>query len=346
MYAAAELNENQPNGSTAAHRIPLRVTVLLTCALSIVGSALIVLSYVCFKNSRSKARQILVHLSVVNLGAGLSDFLGGVLYFQFNYEEVGLSENDGKAVVCKILASVSLYCSLSSILWSATLAAHLYFVLTGYVDVTRHLRLSYVFDYGLPVLFVVWFLSTHRLGYNRHLANCNVVYETAGRKDFVATVFGNDLLTYGAAVLISALSVSVRAQIREEMSRSDGDETYSSLRKVDTKFAVFPAAFVVLRIWRCLQIAWLIYNPEGHSTPAGIRYALAFLSGIGHTAQGITNAFLFVLLSAKVRKNFSHRLCPWTKHTSSSNGLSRRPIAPIESMDSDLSNIKDSIMKC
>lgn len=63
-----------------------------------------------------------------------------------------------------------------------------------------------------------------------------------------------------------------------KMSRSDGDETYSSLRKVDTKFAVFPAAFVVLRIWRCLQIAWLIYNPEGHSTPAGIRYALAFLS--------------------------------------------------------------------
>ena len=218
MYAAAELNENQPNGSTAAHRIPLRVTVLLTCALSIVGSALIVLSYVCFKNSRSKARQILVHLSVVNLGAGLSDFLGGVIYFQFNYEEVGLSDNDGKAVVCKMLASVSLYCSLSSILWSATLAAHLYFVLTGYVDVTRHLRLSYVFDYGLPVLFVVWFLSTHRLGYNRHLANCNVVYETAGRKDFVATVFGNDLLTYGAAVLISALSVSFRAQIREEVS--------------------------------------------------------------------------------------------------------------------------------
>lgn len=219
MYSAAEWNGIQPNGSTAAHRIPLRVTVLLTCAFSIVGSTLIVLSYVCFKDSRSKARQILMHLSVVNLGAGLSYFLGGVIYFQFNYEEVELFEGDGKAVVCQILASVSLYCGLSSILWSATLAAHLYFVLTGYIDVTRHLRLSYFLDYGLPVLFVVWFLSTHRLGYNRHLANCNVVYEEAAsrRKDFMATVFGNDLLTYGAAALICALSVSVRAQIREEV---------------------------------------------------------------------------------------------------------------------------------
>ena len=99
MYSAAEWNGIQPNGSTAAHRIPLRVTVLLTCAFSIVGSTLIVLSYVCFKDSRSRARQILMHLSVVNLGAGLSYFLGGVIYFQFNYEEVELFEGDGKAVV-------------------------------------------------------------------------------------------------------------------------------------------------------------------------------------------------------------------------------------------------------
>lgn len=62
-------------------------------------------------------------------------------------------------------------------------------------------------------------------------------------------------------------------------SRQYTDATRSSiLQKVDTKFAVFPAAFIALRIWRSLQIAVLIYNPNRHSVPDWIKYALALLS--------------------------------------------------------------------
>ena len=210
MYAAESIGL-KPKGTV------LRVMVLLTCVLSIVGSASIVLSYACFKNSRSKTRQILVHLSIVNLGAGLSDLLGGAIYFGQSYEDTVLANSSSKATVCRLLASASLYCAFSSILWSATLSAHLYFVLTSSVDVSRHLRFSYVFDYGFPVLFVIWLLSTQRLGYNNHLANCNIIYEdvTTKQRDIVAAVFGNDLPTYTAAIVISALSVSIRAQITE-----------------------------------------------------------------------------------------------------------------------------------
>ena len=219
--SAIGLQSNE--SATAVNHIPLRVTVLLTCALSIVGSTSIVLSYVCFKNSRSKARQILVHLSIVNLGAGLADLVGGVIYFDLNYEDAG----SGNTTACKILASISLYCALSSILWSVTLSAHLYFVLTDYGYVTRHLILSCVFDYGLPVIFAIWFLSTRRLGYNRHLATCGVIYDIEDaartrRRDIVAAVFGNDLLMYTAVVLVTALSVSISTQLRVEVNTCTG----------------------------------------------------------------------------------------------------------------------------
>ena len=64
---------------------PVRLIVGVTCFLSIVGAILIILSYVCFKNLRTRAREVLFHLSLMDLGVAAANFIGDIVYFDQFY---------------------------------------------------------------------------------------------------------------------------------------------------------------------------------------------------------------------------------------------------------------------
>lgn len=64
---------------------PFRAVIGLTCFLSVIGSLLIIFSYVFFKSLRNRSRLILVHLSVVDLGVGLANLIGNLIYFDRFY---------------------------------------------------------------------------------------------------------------------------------------------------------------------------------------------------------------------------------------------------------------------
>ncbi len=65
----------------------VRVVVGITCTLSIIGSLLIILSYLCFRDLRSRARLILVHISIMDCGVGLSNLIGAWVYFDRFYTD-------------------------------------------------------------------------------------------------------------------------------------------------------------------------------------------------------------------------------------------------------------------
>ena len=62
-----------------------RTVVGITCGLSAVGAMLIFLSYVCFKKRRTRTREILVHISVMDFGVALANLIGDVVYFDRFY---------------------------------------------------------------------------------------------------------------------------------------------------------------------------------------------------------------------------------------------------------------------
>ena len=107
--------------------VSLRVTVSTTCALSALGSLLIIVSSCCFKSLRSAARLILVHLSIVDFGVAVANLVGVLFNFDKYYLEGSYTSSrypelkdppETIHVVCNVQAAFAIYCTMGSLLWT------------------------------------------------------------------------------------------------------------------------------------------------------------------------------------------------------------------------------------
>ncbi len=203
-----------------------RVVVGVTCCLSILGSLLIILSYACFKTMRSKTREILVHLSLMDLGVALANLIGDAVYFdQYLYDQdPEATDTDPINSLCKTQAFFAAYFTYGSILWTVSLAAYLYFLILhhGTKLAVYFLRFSYFFCYVFPFLPSLWLVLTGRLGYAPYDSTgwCSLILKDpfTGKVDLFAAVFGSDLWFYLATLLIVLLYFTVRVYINDQVN--------------------------------------------------------------------------------------------------------------------------------
>lgn len=215
------------NTTTDAFKVKdtgLRIVVGLFCSLSIIGSLLIILSYICFKKRRTRAREILVHISLMDLGVALSNIVGLVVYFdQYYYprpEDVPVYIDN----LCQTQAFFAAYTTLSSVYWTIALMAYLYFLILH--SRTKHalyfLRFCYVFCYGFPLVVALWLVLSGRLGYSPYDSSgwCSLISidPSNGKINVFVTVFGNDLWIYLAIFLIPLFYISIRFFIATKVS--------------------------------------------------------------------------------------------------------------------------------
>lgn len=160
--------------------LSLRIAVLVTCILSFIGSSIIIFSYLCYKEHRTRARYILVHLSLCNIGQVVSNTTGigiamksgntfrGGSDFEFPYDVLHYHNQSAVECLCTAQAFVTVYFGLCGMLWTVCLAVYLYFLILGMKQAyfTRYIVwMSYSFCYMLPLLVTVWLLLSQRLGY-------------------------------------------------------------------------------------------------------------------------------------------------------------------------------------
>lgn len=204
---------------------PLRIVVGIFCALSIIGSLLIVFSYLCFKNRRTKAREILVHISLMDLGVALANIIGLSVYFDKYYFKSGYDISENIANLCKAQAFFAGYFTIGSVFWTVSLMAYLYFRIIH--SRTKHalyfLRFCYVFCYGLPLIIFLWLVFTGRLGYSPYDSAgwCTLITKDPlkrGKVDIFVTLLGNDLWIYLAFVLIPLLYISIKLYVSNKVS--------------------------------------------------------------------------------------------------------------------------------
>ena len=123
----------------------LRIIVGIICSLSIVGSLVIIISYICFKSLRTTTRLILVHLSIMDLGVATANLVGISVNFNryyFNnsanatYGSHGLPElnhpGDTVDMACKIQAAFAVYFTAGSFLWTLSMAVYIYMRIVHY----------------------------------------------------------------------------------------------------------------------------------------------------------------------------------------------------------------------
>ena len=228
---------------------PFRIIVGLACCLSIIGTLLIIISYACFKSLRSRARLVLVHLSLMDFGVSVANLVGNLIYFDGyyidristanpassptgeNHEKVTNSvcevyhqpESIAIQRLCTAQAFLAHYFTYSSVLWTINLAVFIYFIIvhhrSSYYSKVS-LRISYFFCYGIPILLCLWLLCTHRLGYSpQNGLWCSILLEKPGGlgKDTYAAFFGYDLWIYLAFIVVPIFFVAVNLFIRDKV---------------------------------------------------------------------------------------------------------------------------------
>ncbi len=143
----------------------LRYVVAAVCFLSMIGAILIVLSYVCIKQIRTRARQILVHLSLADFGVACSNFIGTTVYFDQYIR--GCNDSTSHVIpcatlhhLCKTQAFFAGYSTLVSVLWTLFLALYIYCLIV-YSQRRLHVIVvycGYIICWGMPLLVIAWLL--------------------------------------------------------------------------------------------------------------------------------------------------------------------------------------------
>ena len=203
----------------------VRAVVSVTCFLSMIGSLLIIASYVFFKELRTRVRLILVHLSVMDFGVGLANFIGVTVYFNQYYQKVYNGNETIPFIVnasCKVQATVALFCTNSSVLWTIMLAMYLYFLIVH--SENSWARYSfYIFGalcYILPLIVTVWLLVEDRLGYSPYDSSgwCTIkVYYADGKVDLFTSILGYDIWILLTMVLVPFLYLAIRLHVRNRV---------------------------------------------------------------------------------------------------------------------------------
>ena len=222
---------NQPyiiitNASTFREKdIGIRTVVGITCCLSIIGSLLIILSYI-VQNKRTKTREILVHISVLDLGVSLANLIGVSVYFDQYYHDVAGTFEASKHIdnMCKTQAFFAAFCTLGSVFWTTALAGYLYVIIFYHKEPKYSIifvRLCYFLCYGLALAVSLWLLLRKKLGYAPYDSSgwCSLIAKDpeTGENDLLVVIFAHDLWMILSIFLIVVLCVVVRIFIANQV---------------------------------------------------------------------------------------------------------------------------------
>ena len=139
------------------------------CLLSIFGSLAIILTFAFVKVIRSKARELLVHLSLMDLMYSTANLVG--LWLPYHKHLITNNTNTSTYStyhdVCEAQAFLAIYGTIGSVLWTLGLAVYLYYriVSRDKVVTRRVVIVLYVLCYSLPLYVTLWLLIQKKLGY-------------------------------------------------------------------------------------------------------------------------------------------------------------------------------------
>ena len=126
------------------------------CGLSMLGSLLIILTYILFSDLRTTSRLLLVFLSLMDFGTALANSIG----MASNYK--------GTTKECQVQAAFAIFCSMSSYFWTAAIAVYLYLTIVRQQQALakKLVKVFHVVAWGIPLIIVVLAGGLNVLGYD------------------------------------------------------------------------------------------------------------------------------------------------------------------------------------
>nr|XP_033483986.1 G-protein coupled receptor 157 isoform X2 [Epinephelus lanceolatus] len=152
-----------------------QVIVLCSCALSFLGSSLIIITYIIWSDLRTTPRRLLVYLS-------MSDWLSAVSY------AVGVwSVFHTDSLECVAQGAISTFANTSSFFWTVAIAVYLYvFIVRSSQRVADSLVLFFhLVSWGVPLAITVIAVCMKKIGYDASEVSVGWCWVRIGAPDWV-----------------------------------------------------------------------------------------------------------------------------------------------------------------
>ena len=225
-------NNNSSNNCTHHQEdTVIKYVAMVACILSSIGSFIIILSYVLIRQIRTKVREILVHLSLMDLTYSLANLIGLLLNYGDHLHRGSCELKDPYDVICKVQGGFAFYATISSILWTSGIAIYLYFrVVINKDKVIRIVvLLLYITCWGIPVLLIVWVFMVDAIGYEVPKPDSSSRDTSGGwcalkqksqpthAGNVVLAIFNNDLWIVLTIILVVVLYGFIHCHIRRQV---------------------------------------------------------------------------------------------------------------------------------
>ena len=209
----------------------IRVTAAVTCALSMLGALLIVATFFCFKRHRSKAREIIFNISLMDFTVSLANFVGIAVDFDsllyrptnpYGAESPPHVHSDLHIIndLCISQAAFAIYGTISSVMWTTSLTIYFYIVIMsdGGQMANRAVYGFYVICYGLPLIVVGWLGWTGKIGYSPVGGGgwCSFIF-TAGPQDRFRILFGYNIWMYITICVVITTTLSIVCHLKMQV---------------------------------------------------------------------------------------------------------------------------------
>ncbi|KAM4703199.1 G-protein coupled receptor 157 [Rhinophrynus dorsalis] len=271
-----------------------QVIVLLSCALSFLGSALIIFTHIRWPELRSRPRQLLLYLSVADLLSAASYFYGVLRDFQMSTWD------------CVAQGAVSTFSNTSSFFWTVAVAVYLYITIVhSQQNLADHMVYWFhLISWGVPLVITVAAVCLQKIGYDASYVSVGWCWISIEAEDKLLWMLlaGKvwEILAYAILpvlyILIKKHIGRAHAALSEYRPILSTAPVYQPRTIADKKLIFIPVIFIFLRIWSTIRfILTLCDSPEVHNP------ILVTLHGIGNTFQGGANCIMFVLCTQVIR---------------------------------------------
>ncbi|KAK1340529.1 hypothetical protein QTO34_019099 [Cnephaeus nilssonii] len=281
-----------------------RAVVLLSCVLSALGSGLLVATHALWPDLRSRARRLLLFLSLADLLSAASYFYGV------------LQDFSGPSWDCVLQGALSTFANTSSFFWTVAIALYLYLSIVRTTRGPRAGRLLLAFhvvSWGVPLAITVAAVTLKKIGYDASDVSVGWCWIDLEAKDRVLWMLLTgklwELLAYDGspwAVCSRALGVPAQHQALSEyrpiLSEAHRLQHHSSM--ADKKLVLIPLIFICLRVWSTVRFVLTLCGSPAVRAPV-----LVVLHGIGNTFQGGANCIMFVFCTRAVRTRLFSLCC-------------------------------------
>jgi len=266
--------------------------VIITCALSILGSLFIIISFALFKDFQSsQSRRLLFILS-------FCDLLTAVAYLiRIGKDPVGKTDS----AKCEIQSALNIFANQASFFWTDFIALFVFLSRKyGVKQATRFIPWFHIISWGIPLILMSLVIGFDMWGYDNGAATADWCWIKGGMPSYWHVIAGKGV-EWSSCILITIIYILVFLDLRKAADQQlllthRGGTTWKITEK---KLLAIPIVFIILRMPGTIRTIYAMKDSNGlKSSPWPV------LQAIGDSGQGFANGLIFGLFTEKVRSYY------------------------------------------